>query len=263
MLNNTHFYHEHVRKAIIAFGTIFNTIQIRRKNPQGEITQSLRVPLSYAPKNKIIARILEDQTFEDGRGKYSVTLPRMAFEITSLSYDASRKLVPMQTVRSLNAPGEPTKVSYVSTPYNMGINLSVFSKNTEDGLQIVEQIFPFFNPDFNVTINEIPELGVKRDIQFILDSVSLTDDYIGNFESRRSVVWDLNFTVKINFFGYVSNADLIRKTIMNIYNNIDTELMDPTVVAGTTITTTVSPENAAPTDNYTFIQEFDDLYPGA
>lgn len=256
MLNNTHFYHEHVRKAIIAFGTIFNTIQIRRKNPEGEVAQSLRVPLSYAPKNKIIARILEDQTFEDGRGKYSVTLPRMAFEITSLTYDASRKLVPIQTVRALNAPGEPTKVSFVSTPYNMGINLSIFSKNTEDGLQIVEQILPYFNPDFNVTINEIPELGVKRDIQFILESVNLTDDYIGNFEARRSVVWDLNFTVKINFFGNVSNAELIKKSIINLYS--DTE----NVIAGTSITTTVSPEDASPTDNYTFVQEFDDFYKG-
>lgn len=259
MFNNQHFYHEHVRKAIIAFGTIFNSIQIRRKNPEGEVSQSLRVPLSYAPKNKIIARILEDQTFEDGRGKYSVTLPRMAFEITSLNYDSTRKLVPMQTVRALNEPGEPTKSGYVSTPYNIGISLSVFSKNTEDGLQIIEQILPFFNPDFNVTINEIPELGVKRDIQFILDSVSFTDDYIGNFDQRRSVIWDLNFTVKINFFGKVSNADLIKKTIMNIYNNFDGPIMESGVIAGTKITTTITPEDAQPTDNYTFIQEFDDL----
>ena len=263
MFNNKHFYHEHVRKAIIAFGTIFNTIQIRRKNPEGEINQSLRVPLSYAPKNKIIARILEDQDFDDGRAKYSVTLPRMAFEITSLTYDSSRKLVPMQTVRAINAPGEPIKSSYVSTPYNLGISMSVFSKNTEDGLQIIEQILPYFNPDFNVTINEIPELGVKRDIQFILESISFSDDYMGNFDQRRSVVWDLNFTVKMNFFGNVSNADLIKKTIMNIYNNMDTPLMDPSVIAGTTITTSISPEDASPIDNYTFVQEFDDLYPGA
>lgn len=251
MFNDKYFYHEHIRKAIISFGTVFNNITIKRTNSDGDIVQSMLVPLSYAPKQKILARVLEVANLEEGRAKYEVTLPRIGFEITSLSYDASRKLVPIQTVKSLNTTNDTMRFSYVSTPYNMGISMSIFSKNQEDGLQIIEQVLPYFNPDFNVTINEISELGVKRDIQFVLDSVNYDDQYMGDFDKRLAVVWDLNFTVKINFFGYVDNANVIKKTIQTIYN----DEFDPQI--GFRNTTTVTSGNA---DNYTFIEEFDQVY---
>lgn len=262
MFKDKHFYHQHIRKAIIAFGTLFNQIQVKRTDSDGNVVQSLFVPLSYAPKQKFIDRISEVPDLGTDRTAFAITLPRMGFEITNLTYDAARKLAVTQTIRNADAASSSgVRHSFVSTPYNLGISLSVFAKNQDDALQIVEQIFPFFNPDFNVTINEIPELGVKRDLQIILDSVNYDDQWEGGFDKRLSVIWDFNFTVKINFYGNVQDSVLIKKTIQNIY--LDTALLNgvPTNnVVGKRITTYVDPFNALPTDAYNFITEFDDIY---
>lgn len=263
MLKNKHFYHQHIRKAIIAFGTLFNQIQVKRIDNNGDEVQSLFVPLSYAPKQKFIDRIREVPDVGTSRTPFAITLPRMGFEITNINYDASRKLAVTQTIRTPdNNSNTGVRHSFVSTPYNLGISLSVFAKNQDDGLQIVEQIFPLFNPDFNVTINEIPELGVKRDLQIVLESVNYNDEWEGGFDKRLSVIWDLNFTMKVNFYGYVQDSALIKKTIQNIYT--DTLLFEggePTNnLVGRKITTYVDPYHALPTDAYKFITEFDDIY---
>lgn len=265
MFNNRQFYHQHVRKAIISFGTLFNNIRIRRTNSAGEAVQSLLVPLSYAPKQKFIERIREVPDLEEGRATFGITLPRMGFEITNFAYDPSRKLAITQNVRAVDVSGNTNtgvRYSFVSTPYNMGVSLGMFAKNQDDGLQMIEQILPYFNPDFNVTINEIPELGVKRDLQIILDNISYQDDWEGGFDKRLSVMWDLNFTIKMNFFGYVQDANLIKKTIQSIYTDYGLfEGGSPTnSQVGRRITTNITPENATPLDNYQFIQEFDDIF---
>ncbi len=259
MFNDRVFYHSHIRKIIVCFGTLFNNIYIQRRNEDESIAQTMLVPLSYSTKQKMISRIQEAPEFEPGRAKYAITLPRMGFEITSLTYDPARKLLPMQTVRSINSAESGVDFSYVSTPYNMGISMSIYAKNQQDGLQIIEQILPYFVPDFNITINELPSLGIKRDIQFVLDSVNYTDEYQGGFDERLAIVWDLNFTVKMNFFGYVHRAGLIRKVIENIYNNYDANDLSAANPA-LRITTTPVPADAEPTDDYTFLQEFDHLY---
>jgi hypothetical protein len=265
MFNNSYFYHQHVRKAIVSFGTLFNNIRIRRTNSTDEAAQSLVVPLSYAPKQKFIDRIREVPDLETGRATFAITLPRIGFEITNFSYDASRKLAITQNVRAVDTSGTSNtnvRYSFISTPYNMGIGLSVFAKNQDDGLQIIEQILPYFNPDFNVTINEIPALGVKRDLQIILDGIEYQDEWEGSFENRLSVMWNLNFTIKMNFFGYVQDANLIKKTIQNIYTDYGLfEGGAPTNnQVGKRITTSITPENATPLDNYQFVQEFDDIF---
>jgi len=265
MFKGQYFYHQHIRKAIIAFGTLFNNIQIRRTNPEGDIVQSLFVPLSYAPKQKFIDRIREAPDLETGRATFAITLPRMGFEITNFSYDATRKLTTTQTVRSVNVAGNANtgiRHSFVSTPYNMGISMSVYAKNQEDGLQVVEQILPYFNPDFNVTLNTIPDLGVKNDLQIILDSVDYQDEWEGSFDKRLSVIWNLNFTMKLNFFGYVYDSNLIKTVIQNIYadNTLTPGSPPDNNTVGTRITTTIDPETASPLDNYTFIQEFDEIF---
>lgn len=267
MLKNKHFYHEHIRKAIIAFGTLFNHIQVRRTNAAGEVAQSLFVPLAYAPKQKFIARISQAPEIDDNREGFAITLPRIGFEITNFNYDPSRKLAITQNVRAVDTTGitnTGVRYSYVSTPYNMGIGMSVFAKNQDDGLQIIEQILPYFNPDFNVTINEIPELGVKRDLQIVLDNISYQDAWEGDFSKRLSVVWDLSFTIKMNFYGYVNDANLIKKTIQKVYaDNTLFEGSSPTnEVVGRRITSEVDPTTALPTDAYNYITEFDDIYQG-
>jgi hypothetical protein len=252
MFNNKYSYHESIRRAVIAFGTIFNGITIRRKNDQGETVQSLVVPLSYGPKHKFLSRIREAANLEEGRS-LQITLPRMSFEIGNLQYDPTRKLPITQKTISQTANGALLD-AYTATPYTMSMNLSILAKNQDDGLQIVEQILPYFNPDFSVTVLEVPELGLKRDIQIHLDNVQHDEDYEGSFEDDTMIVtWDLQFTMKINFYGYVGNADVIRKIIQNVYAQGPGDV-------GHKITVTPDPADATPDSNYGFIIEFDTLF---
>lgn len=218
MFKNKQFYHEHIKKAITAFGMIFNNININRIDGSNVVQQVIRVPLSYSTKQKFLSRIalISDA---DARGEVAITLPRMGFEIQGFDFDASRKVSPIQKNKAIIDGQAVTGVNrtYVSTPYNMSLSLYVFAKNQEDGLQIVEQIMPFFNPDFNITVNELPELGIKRDIKITLDSIDYDDDYEGEFAKRVSIIWTLNFTMRLNFYGHVGDQGIIRSAIANAY----------------------------------------------
>lgn len=218
MFKGKTFYNEHIRKAIIAFGTVFNNINIERKNTNGELIQTLRVPLAYSTKQKFLTRIEQIPTVES-RGEVAIVLPRMGFEIVSLQYDSMRKISPIQHHKK--ATGEATSVArtFVSTPYDLGLSLYIFAKNQEDGLKILEQILPYFNPDFNITVNDLPELGITRDIKIVLDGIGYEDNTQGAFADRQSLVWTLNFSMKLNFYGYVSNQDVIRKAIVDVFQN--------------------------------------------
>lgn len=253
MLNGNAFYHQHIRKAVISFGTIFNNIQIRRTDAEGAIVQSLTVPLHYAPKQKVLSRVRTVDDLQQDRAKYSYTLPRMAFEIMSLRYDPTRHLNTMQTLGSVQ-PNGSLRTVYTAAPYNIGFRLSLFAKNQEDGLQILEQILPYFTPDFNVTINELPEIGVKRDLNVTLDNVTYDDQYEGDFSERVTIIWELSFTMKMNLYGYVNNAEVIKKVIANIY----AENTDGSGAIGDRYTGTAT----GTADNYTFVEEFEEIFLG-
>ena len=222
MFKNTQFYHEHIRKAIVAFGMIFNNIRIERTLTTGEIAQVMRVPLAYSTKQKFLSRIALIPDAES-RGEVAIVLPRMGFEIQQLAYDPSRKVSPIQRNKAVGQGDDANTVrsSFVATPYNMSLALYVFAKNQEDGLRIVEQILPFFNPDFNITVNELPALGIKRDIKITLDSVDYDDTYEGEFADRQSIIWTLNFTMRLNFYGPVTNSNIIKESIAKLYENDD------------------------------------------
>lgn len=219
MFKGKTFYHSHVRKAIAAFGTIFNNIIIERKDSNNAVVQSLRVPLAYATKQKFLSRIEGQPNLTDQ--EVAIVLPRMGFEILSLQYDAQRRISPIHHHKK--AVDSATSVSQVftSTPYDLSLNLYIFAKNQEDGLQILEQILPFFNPDFSVTVNDLPEMGIKRDIKITLDSVGYEDNTQGAFADRQSIVWTLTFNMKINFYGYIGNQEIIRKAIVDVFNQPD------------------------------------------
>ena len=219
MFKGKTFYHSHVRKAIAAFGTIFNNIIIERKDSNNAVVQSLRVPLAYATKQKFLSRIEGQPNLTDQ--EVAIVLPRMGFEILSLQYDAQRRISPIHHHKK--AVDSATSVSQVftSTPYDLSINLYIFAKNQEDGLQILEQILPFFNPDFSVTVNDLPEMGIKRDIKITLDTVGYEDNTQGAFADRQSIVWTLTFNMKINFYGYIGNQEVIRKAIVDVFNQPD------------------------------------------
>ena len=216
-----YFYHESLRKIIIAFGTIFNNIHIHRKDSNGNVVQSLKVPLAYSPKEKFIARLDQQPDLVQDR-RVAVTLPRMGFEIAGLNYDPSRKLNRMgqiKKVRSSSTDGKVMNKQFNPVPYNISMNLYSFTSSAEGGLQIVEQILPFFQPDYTVTIRAIPNMNIVRDVPIILNSVNYEDTYSGDFTTRRAVVYTLSFTAKTYLYGPISQQRVIRETQADMYTD--------------------------------------------
>ena len=207
-----YFYNEIMRKMTVAFGQIFNNIQIKRRDSAGAIVQSIRVPLAYAPKEKFLVRLEQQANLQEDRA-VSITLPRLGFEITGLSYDSSRKLNKMnKTIRvKSNEEGKKTNFNYTPVPYNINFSLYSFTATAENGLQIVEQILPFFQPEYTVTMNVVPEMQLVRDIPIILNSVNYEDTYNGEFTQRRAVIYTLQFTAKTYLYGPMSNQKVIKE----------------------------------------------------
>ena len=218
----TYFYNESMRRMTIGFGQIFNNIQIKRKDSNGNVTQTIRVPFAYAPKEKFLAR-LDQQASLDNR-EFSITLPRMSFEITGIQYDSSRKLTRVQKYKTVKsgADGKILNFNYVPVPYNISYNLYSFTASAEAGLQIIEQILPFFQPDYTVTVNAIPELSIKRDIPIVLNSINYEDTYDGNFDRRRAVIYTLGFTAKTYLFGPASTQKVVKEVQSDLYTDTDT-----------------------------------------
>ena len=212
------FYHESLRKIVVSFGTIFNNIVIVRKDGDGGTIQRLKVPLSYSPKEKFLTR-LEQQPNLDQR-EMAVSLPRMGFEISGISYDSTRKLQRVGKFKKTHGSDAGKQYyQYNPVPYNISFNLYSFTATAEGGLQIVEQILPYFQPDYTVTINAIPEMGIKRDVPITLNSVNYEDTYDGSFTTRRAVNYTLGFTAKTYLYGPVYAAKVIKETTADIFTD--------------------------------------------
>ena len=220
MLGN-YYYHEIVRKTIIAFGTLFNDIHIRHQDGNGNNISDMKVPLAYGPSQKFLAR-LEQQA--DLNKPVQITMPRMSFEMTSINYDPSRKSSLVQTFKTCD-DGSKVKKVFMPVPYNIGFELNILSKLNDDSLQILEQILPYFQPHFNLTIDLVDSIGEKRDIPIILESVNFQDDYEGNFDTRRALIHTLGFTAKTYLFGHIADSSdgLIRKVQVDMYTSTDTK----------------------------------------
>ena len=218
MLGNR-FYNQSLRKLIIAFGQVFNNIVIQRTNSTGGVTARIKVPLAYAPKEKFMVRL--DQQANLNSREFATSLPRMGFEITGLNYDPSRKLTRVQKYSQVKTGEDGKKVNfnYTPVPYNINLQLYLFTATAEDGLQIVEQILPYFQPDYTVTINAIPEMGIKRDVPITLNSVNYEDTYDGSFTTRRAVNYTLGFTAKTYLYGPVYAAKVIKETTADIFTD--------------------------------------------
>jgi hypothetical protein len=205
-----YFYHKSIQKTVTAFGTLFNNIQIRRFDENGNALSVLKVPFAYGPTQKFLARI-EQQP--QGDRKVALTLPRMSFEMTTIDYDAQRKSSVIQTFSAPRSDtGKAAKV-YSPTPYNIGFELNIMSKIQDDALQIIEQILPFFQPSFNISVRMIPEINEVRDIPVVLNRVGFRDDYEGDYTTRRIIIYTLNFTAKTYLFSEIPSDDqgLIKK----------------------------------------------------
>ena len=218
----TYYYHEIMRKTIVAFGTLFNQIYIRHDDRSGNTYSDLKVPLAYGPSQKFLAR-LEQQ--EDLNKPVQITLPRMSFEMNNIQYDSTRKVGITQTFKAVDKNTSAVKKVFMPVPYNVGFELNILTKLNDDALQIVEQILPYFQPSFNVTIDLIDSIGEKRDVPVVLDSISFQDDYEGDFSTRRALIYTLRFTAKTYLFGPVADSSegLIKKVQVDYYADTNTQ----------------------------------------
>ncbi len=218
----THFYNEGMRKLTIAFGQLFNNIIIQNKNSSGAITKRYKVPLAYAPKEKFLVRLDEQANLENRQ--FATTLPRLGFEITGLSYDANRKLNKMNKTIKVkeNEDGKVNYYNWTPVPYNINFSLYSFTATAENGLMIIEQILPWFQPEYTVTMKVVPEMDITRDIPIILNSVNYEDSYNGEFTQRRAVIYTLNFTAKTYLYGPMNNSKVIKKVQDDLYTDTDT-----------------------------------------
>ena len=213
MLGNAFFSHRTIRKVVVAFGTMFNDLIVTRTTQSGTQKEHFKVPLSYGAKEKYLTRITSDPTLTKS---IAALIPRISFNLDGLSYDPTRKQ--MSTLQNFSANTSTSlKTQYAPIPYNYEFSLSVYVRNTEDGTQILEQILPFFTPDFTVTVDFIPGMDQKYDLPVILNSVTSTVDYEGDMLSTRLVMWDLSFTVKGFIWPPIKSGEIIRQANTNIF----------------------------------------------
>jgi len=245
----THFYHEHIKRAVAVFGTLFNNIKVIKKDSTGKALSTIKVPLAYGPRQKFLARITDEKYLNDP--KLAIRLPRMSFELISILYDQSTKLQKGLTRTISSGANSRSSVLY-PVGYRIGIQLNVMAKNQDDALQILEQILPFFQPDYTVTVKEL-DGAFKTDMPFVLESVSMADDYEGDFNTRRAIIYTLEFETRVRFYGPVFDRSIIRQTETNFASS--SPIPDYTQIL------TVSPANAGPDDNYTIVVQHIEPYP--
>jgi hypothetical protein len=240
------FYHETIRKIVVAFGTMFNNIQLIRKDNDGNIVQSMKVPLAYGPRQKFLVRLREDP---DLTKQVAITLPRLGFEIRNLSYDSTRKLNRVQKFRKTkSSKSNALDVQFMPVPYNLEFELYILSKNSDDALQIVEQILPYFQPDYTLTVNDMTDMGIKRDVPIVLNSITYEDDYEGDFATRRSIIYSMSFTSKFYLYGPVTSTGVIKTVQVDQY----TDMPDKSPVREQRYVVTPKPTTADADDDFGF-----------
>lgn len=219
-MNGNFYYHEIIRRTSAAFGTMFNNIYVRHQDGDNEDFSYIKVPIAYGPIQKFLSRIEQKP---DPRNRVAITLPRMSFQVGQLNYDSSRKTSTLQTFNTTVGTSNTPRQVFMPVPYNLPFELTIATKYSDDMFQIVEQILPFFKPEFNLTINLSSTLGEKRDVPLVLQGISpFQDDYEGNYDSRRFITTTLNFVAKISFFGPVNtdaNGNIIKRVQVDYYTD--------------------------------------------
>lgn len=243
----SYFYHERIRKSVALFGSLFNEIYILRKDGSGKVIDTIRVPLSYAPREAFLERLRENTDLSDDT-KIAIKLPRMSFEIISFQYDPSRRIsktnnlvVAGETVASRN------KI-YTPTPYTISMQLNIYAKTQDDALQIVEQIIPYFSPQYTLTVKPFGNYAsIKEDVPINLEAISYTDTYERTLGDRRMIMYQLDFTMLANFYGPITEGKIIRKVENNFYLiGADSDTLDAT------LTVEPNPLDASPDSDYGF-----------
>lgn len=257
MLSTPPFYFASIRKLVIAFGVLFNDITIERRSglgAAGDVVKSIKVPLAYGPKQKWIT-LLNQKASRRAGGDLNIftQLPRMSFELMNFQYDSNRKLPTMQKNMNTRTPeidslsdGEFSdfiRTQLVPVPYDFQFQLNIITKNLDDGYQIMEQIIPFFRPEYVVTIEELPQLGLQRDVPIILTGNNSEDSWMGQFADSRVITWTLDFVAKYHLYPPITDAKVIKRVIANIRDKDTTNVME-------TLKVEVDPFDATEFDDY-------------
>ena len=262
----TYSYHEIFRKTIVAFGTLFNNIEIRRQD------EVMKVPLAYGPKQKFLARL--DQVPDPTNKRVQITLPRISFEINGINYDSTRKVSPTQKIK-IASTTDKNKNVFMPGPYNIGFELGIIAKNQEDGLQILEQILPVFQPHYNLSVKLLTSVNEIKDVPVVLTNVEYEDDYEGDFSTRRAIIYTLQFTAKTYLYGPVTESKIIKKAVTDYYTDTNvtraprqvrytatpTSLVDRDGVVVTTLSNaTDNNDNIITVADASSIAKFDNIY---
>lgn len=218
------FDHQQLRRYMLAFGSFFDSIFVVRYNMSGIETQRIQVPIQYGPKEKWLLHIIQDPDFLQST---AITVPRLSFEMTGLAYDVDRKLNSLNQLRFPNSEQTRLARTYVGVPYILNFNLSALVKFHTDGFQIVEQILPYFTPDLTFVVNNVPELGIADQIPLTLVGVTESDNYEGDFEKRRIIIWSMDFSMKVFFYGPTKAQGRIEEVIVDVYNSPIDSLNEP------------------------------------
>lgn len=260
------FYHGTIRRYVTLFGTLFNDIYINRPDDVHNEKHTIKVPVTYGPKEKMLARLTSDPELNR---KTAVQLPIISFEMTDIQYDGSRKLNTIGK-RYKKDSTDPNKLyyQYNPVPYNISFSMAILVKNTDDGTRIIEQILPFFTPEWTATVSLIPDMDINMDIPVILNDVTLSDSYEGNFEERRALEWNLSFTLKGYLFGPLHRAGVVKFANSSIYGtlNSNTELasivVQPGLLANGSPTTSanlsISRDLIYPDDDFGYIVRYEE-----
>lgn len=250
----TPFYFSLLRKYVILTGTLFNNIKITRTDKDGNQVALLKVPITYAPKDKMLARVIQDTALD--RQSATIPLPAISFEMGKMQYDGSRKLNTIGKVSVKDATlASKLKYQYNPVPYNIEFKVFIYAKNAEDGTKIIEQVLPYFTPDWTTTVNLIPEMEVTMDIPITLNNISYSDTYDGDFKDRRAIIWTLDLVLKGYLYGPVKKSGIIKFVNVNFYTpNVDDGKLQ-TAVGNTAIAEklTIQPglnANGAPINYY-------------
>lgn len=252
----TWFYHKRVRTAVSVFGSMFNNLYVLRQNSSGETISQVKVPLSYAPKRNFIARLDQMNNGEEAERRVALKLPRISFEITSMTYDATRQLPKVNNISKAIENSHLTRQKlYTSTPYNITFQLNIYAKTQDDGLQIVEQILPYFTPQYTVSVKPFSDIpSFVEDVPITLTSVVMEDNFEGAVGDRRTIIYTLDFEVKINFHGPLdTGSKIIRDVRGNLYNQV-AGLADSDVYIET-LKITPNPASVNADSDYGFIEE--------
>ena len=250
----TWFYHKRVRTAVSVFGSMFNNLYVLRQNSSGETISQVKVPLSYAPKRNFISRLESMSNGEDAERRVAIKLPRMSFEITNMTYDATRQLPKTNNISTVVANSVTSRRQlYTSTPYTISFQLNVYAKSQDDALQIVEQILPYFAPQYTLTIKPFSDIDtLTEDVPITLSGVTFSDDFEGAVEQRRTIIYTLDFEMKIALYGPEGNKSIIRDVRNNLFLQ-DAGLADSDVYIKT-LQITPNPTSVSADSDYGFIE---------